>query len=36
MKAMNLKTEYLSDPMGIDIARPRLMWNCEGGIRQTA
>lgn len=36
MKAINLKTEYLSDPMGIDIARPRLMWNCEGGIRQTA
>ena len=36
MKAINLKTEYLKDPMGIDITCPRLMWNCEGGIRQTA
>lgn len=22
--------------MGIDIQNPRLMWNCEGGITQTA
>lgn len=36
MKAINLKTEYLTDPVGIDIQKPRLMWNCEGGIRQTA
>ena len=36
MKAINLKTEYLVDPIGVDFAHPRLMWNCEGGIRQTA
>lgn len=36
MKAINLKTEYLTDPIGIDIQRPRLSWNCEGGVRQTA
>lgn len=36
MKAIRLKCEFLSDPAGIDIARPRLMWNCEGGVRQTA
>ena len=36
MKAINLKTEYLVNPIGIDIKNPRLMWNCEGGIRQTA
>ena len=36
MKAINLKTEYLINPMGIDIQNPRLMWNCDGGIKQTA
>ena len=36
MKAINLKTEYLINPIGIDIQNPRLMWNCEGGIKQTA
>ena len=36
MKAINLRTEYLVNPVGIDIRRPRLMWICEGGIRQTA
>ena len=36
MKAINLKTEYLINPMGIDIQTPRLMWNCDGGIKQTA
>ena len=36
MKAVNLKTEYLKNPIGIDIKRPRLFWNCEGGIKQTA
>lgn len=36
MKAINLKTEYLINPLGIDICNPRLSWNCEGGIRQTA
>lgn len=36
MKAIRLRTEYLTDPIGIDIKNPRLMWNCEGGMRQTA
>ena len=36
MKAIRLRTEYLEDPLGIDIQHPQLMWNCEGGIRQTA
>lgn len=36
MKAVNLKTEYLVNPIGIDIQTPRLMWNCEGGTKQTA
>lgn len=36
MKAINLKTEYLINPIGIDIRYPRLMWNCEGGTKQTA
>lgn len=36
MKAIRLRTEYLQNPMGIDITTPRLFWNCEGGISQTA
>ncbi len=36
MKAINLKTEYLKDPIGIDIVSPRLFWNCEEGVTQTA
>ena len=36
MKAIRLRTEYLIDPLGVDFKRPRLMWNCEGGKKQTA
>ena len=36
MRAINLRTEYLVNPMGIDIQNPRLMWNCDEGKRQTA
>lgn len=36
MRAICLKTEYLRDPRGIDIQQPRLQWNCEGGVTQTA
>ena len=36
MKAIDLKTEYLKNPIGIDIQNPRLMWCCEGGKKQTA
>lgn len=36
MKAVNLKTEYLKNPIGIDIKSPCIFWNCEGGKKQTA
>ena len=36
MKAIRLKTEYLTNPIGIDYTRPRLSWVCEGGKKQTA
>ena len=36
MKAVRLKTEYLQDPLGIDIPHPRLFWTCEDGITQRA
>ena len=36
MKAIRLRTEYLKNPRGIDFAKPRLSWNCEGGKKQTA
>ena len=36
MKAIRLKTEYLTEPMGLGIAAPRFYWNCEGGEKQTA
>lgn len=35
MKAIRLRTEYLNNPIGIDIQTPRLFWNCEGGTKQT-
>ena len=36
MEAIRLRTEYLKDPIGIDIVHPRFFWNCQGGIRQSA
>ena len=36
MKAINIKTEYLKNPIGIDIQNPRIFWNCDSGIKQTA
>ena len=36
MKAIRLRTEYLNNPIGIDMVKPRLFWNCEGGVKQTA
>ena len=36
MKAIRLRCEYLFDPIGIDIQKPRLMWNADGGVKQTA
>ena len=36
MKAVNLRTEYLINPVGIDIPNPRVFWHCQGGVKQTA
>jgi alpha-L-rhamnosidase len=36
MRAIHLKTEYLVNPVGIDHATPRVFWNCEDGITQSA
>ena len=36
MRATNLKTEYIKNPLGIDVSHPRLFWNCEDGLKQTA
>ncbi len=36
MNAIRLRTEYLQNPIGIDIRHPRLQWICEGGVKQTA
>ncbi|MCR5355384.1 MAG: alpha-L-rhamnosidase, partial [Lachnospiraceae bacterium] len=36
MKAVNLKCEHMSNPMGIDFANPTLSWNCQGGVAQKA
>ena len=36
MKAVDIKVEYLREPLGIDVPRPRFDWNCDEGIRQSA
>ena len=36
MKAVRLRTEYLKDPMGLGCRAPLLLWNCQGGERQSA
>lgn len=36
LRAVHLRTEYLKNPLGIDIRRPRFYWNCEGGQKQSA
>lgn len=36
MRAIHLQTEYLTEPLGLGIAKPRFYWNCEGGVTQTA
>ena len=33
MNAIRLRTEYLKNPLGIDVKHPRLMWNCESDCR---
>jgi alpha-L-rhamnosidase len=36
LRAIHLKTEYLENPIGIDYTTPRVFWNCEDGITQSA
>lgn len=36
MRAVHLQTEYLTEPVGIDIVKPRFYWNCTGGLSQIA
>lgn len=36
MIAVNLKTEHMTNPIGIDVRKPYLSWNCEGSGKQTA
>ena len=36
MRAINLRTEHMINPIGIDIKEPYLSWNCADGRRQTA
>lgn len=36
MKAVELKTEYLANPLGIDVKNPLLSWNALGDKEQTA
>lgn len=36
IRATQLQTEYLKEPIGIDFVHPRLFWNCEGAVNQTA
>lgn len=36
MKAIELRTEQLENPLGIDVAKPRITWICHDGIRQSA
>ena len=36
MKAVRLRTDYLENPIGTDLQHPIFMWNCEGGMKQTA
>ena len=36
MKAINVKIDQLTNPLGLQNREPRLTWNCDKGIRQTA
>ena len=36
MRAADLKTEHMREPLGIDAARPRLSWRCVGNQMQSA
>ena len=36
MRAINLKTNHLTEPVGIDAGVLFLSWQCADGVRQTA
>ena len=36
MKAIRIKTEFLTNPIGVDFTYPLITWNCDGGVKQTA
>lgn len=36
MRAVNIRTEYMHNPVGIDIRKPRISWSCDKGVKQTA
>ena len=36
MNAINLRTEHMENPLGIDVGNPLLSWVCSGGVKQTA
>lgn len=36
MKPISLRTEYLKNPIGIDLTTPCFYWKCDGGKQQTA
>lgn len=36
MRAVRLRTDYLTEPLGLGNPKPRFYWNCEGGLKQTA
>lgn len=36
MQAIQLKTEHMKNPLGIDIAQPFFSWLCQDDVRQTA
>ena len=36
IKAIQLKTEYLTNPIGIDLVTPRVAWKVKGAACQSA
>ena len=36
MKAINILTEYLKNPLGIECTKPRITWNLDEGVNQYA
>ena len=36
MKAINVRVDYLKNPLGLVNASPRFYWNCDGGVSQSA